>query len=101
MKKHTRIAIVLGFLFAAAAALGYARLDTGGARMTASAQKFLGTLSDAELEILPTVTDLDRTPAARPWLENIEGKKNIPETTSVPPGRSRPFSGGRGCRSRR
>jgi hypothetical protein len=40
------------------------------------------TLSDAELEIFPTTTDLDSTPQPRPWLENIEGKKNIPAGTS-------------------
>ncbi len=41
------------------------------------------TLSDAELTITPTTTDFDSTPDERPWLENIEGKKNIPETTST------------------
>jgi hypothetical protein len=40
-------------------------------------------LTDAELAISPTTTDFDSTPKARPWLENIEGKKNIPETTST------------------
>jgi hypothetical protein len=40
-------------------------------------------LTDAELEITPTTTDFDSTPKARPWLENIEGKKNIPSSTST------------------
>ena len=39
------------------------------------------TLSEAELEILPTTTDVDANPSARPWLENIEGAKNIPQST--------------------
>lgn len=41
------------------------------------------TLTEAELEITPTTTDLDSTEVARPWLENIEGKKNIPASTST------------------
>ncbi len=41
------------------------------------------TLSAEELEILPTTTDVDQNPAPRPWLENIEGKKNIPASTST------------------
>jgi hypothetical protein len=41
------------------------------------------TLTDAELAIVPTTTDFDATAKARPWLENIEGKKNIPATTST------------------
>jgi hypothetical protein len=40
-------------------------------------------LSASELEILPTTTDLDDTPKARPWLERIEGKKNIPDATDT------------------
>jgi hypothetical protein len=40
-------------------------------------------LDAAALEILPTTTDEDDTPSPRPWLENIEGKKNIPDTTSM------------------
>jgi hypothetical protein len=40
-------------------------------------------LDAAALEILPTTTDYDSTPKPRPWLENIEGKKNIPESTST------------------
>jgi hypothetical protein len=41
------------------------------------------TLTDAELAITPTATDFEATPEARPWLENIEGKKNIPDATST------------------
>ncbi len=41
------------------------------------------TLSEAELEILPTQTDVDPNEVPRPWLENIEGKKNIPAGTSA------------------
>jgi hypothetical protein len=40
-------------------------------------------LDEAALQILPTTTDLDPDPKPRPWLENIEGKKNIPETTDT------------------
>jgi hypothetical protein len=41
------------------------------------------TLTDAELTITPTTTDFDSNEVARPWLENIEGKKNIPASTST------------------
>jgi len=41
------------------------------------------TATAAELEILPTTTDVDPNPAPRPWLERIEGKQNIPEGTSM------------------
>jgi hypothetical protein len=41
------------------------------------------TLSDAELEIIPTTTDYDPNQVQRPWLENIEGEKNIPANTSM------------------
>jgi hypothetical protein len=41
------------------------------------------TLGAAELEILPTTTDVDDVPSPRPWLENIEGKKNIPDSTGT------------------
>ncbi|MFV8756019.1 vWA domain-containing protein [Nannocystaceae bacterium ST9] len=41
------------------------------------------TLSAAELEIVPTATDVDPNLVARPWLENIEGKKNIPAGTDT------------------
>ncbi|HVI03718.1 MAG TPA: hypothetical protein VM869_33730, partial [Enhygromyxa sp.] len=41
------------------------------------------TLDDAALAILPTTTDVDSEPKPRPWLENIEGKKNIPEGTDT------------------
>jgi hypothetical protein len=41
------------------------------------------TLSAAEVEILPSTTDFDSTPKPRPWLENIEGTKNIPSGTST------------------
>jgi hypothetical protein len=37
----------------------------------------------ADLEILPTITDNDKVPKPRPWLENIEGKKNIPAGTDA------------------
>jgi hypothetical protein len=41
------------------------------------------TLDDPALEILPTTTDVDSDPKPRPWLERIEGKKNIPESTDT------------------
>ncbi|HLT37294.1 MAG TPA: hypothetical protein VK034_13465, partial [Enhygromyxa sp.] len=41
------------------------------------------TLDAAALEVLPTTTDVDDVPSPRPWLENIEGKKNIPDTTNT------------------
>jgi hypothetical protein len=41
------------------------------------------TLTEAELAITPTSTDFDTAEVERPWLENIEGKKNIPESTST------------------
>ncbi|WP_258183073.1 vWA domain-containing protein [Enhygromyxa salina] len=41
------------------------------------------TLDAAALEVLPTTTDVDSIAAPRPWLENIEGKKNIPATTDT------------------
>jgi hypothetical protein len=40
-------------------------------------------LTDAELEVIPTATDLDPNLVARPWMENIEGKKNIPAGTDT------------------
>ncbi len=40
-------------------------------------------LGAGDLTILPTTTDVDDEPAPRPWLENIEGKKNIPEATAM------------------
>ena len=36
-----------------------------------------------ELEILPTATALDPNEVPRPWLENIEGRKNIPADTDT------------------
>jgi hypothetical protein len=41
------------------------------------------TLDAAEIEILPTTTEYDATPTPRPWLEHIEGRKNIPATTDI------------------
>ena len=43
----------------------------------------LCNLTPEQLEILPTATDEEPTEEPRPWLENIEGKKNIPEGTST------------------
>ena len=40
-------------------------------------------LDAAALEILPSTTDSDEMNIPRPWLENIEGKKNIPEGTEM------------------
>jgi len=40
-------------------------------------------LTEAELEVLPTITDEDSTPKPRPWFESIEGKKNIPAATDA------------------
>lgn len=36
-------------------------------------------LTDAMLTITPTTTEKDPTEKARPWLENIEGRTNIPD----------------------
>ena len=36
-------------------------------------------LDSGDLEISPTTTQFDPTPKPRPWLENLEGSKNIPE----------------------
>lgn len=41
------------------------------------------SLTDADLEIQPTTTDVDPNPRARPWLENIEGATNLPEGVST------------------
>ena len=40
-------------------------------------------LDAADLEILPTTTDVDSQPKPRPWLERIEGWKNIPDATGT------------------
>jgi hypothetical protein len=40
-------------------------------------------LDAAALEILPSTTDVDANAEPRPWLENIEGKKNIPDATPM------------------
>jgi hypothetical protein len=40
-------------------------------------------LDAAQLEISPTTTDFDNEAKPRPWLENIEGRKNLPEGTST------------------
>ena len=40
-------------------------------------------LDSAALEITPTATELDPNEVQRPWLENIEGAKNIPPGTST------------------
>lgn len=37
------------------------------------------TLDAADLAILPTITDEDPTPRPRPWLENTNGRSNLPE----------------------
>jgi hypothetical protein len=41
------------------------------------------TLTSTDLEIQPSTTDFDSNAKPRPWLENIEGKKNIPAATST------------------
>jgi hypothetical protein len=41
------------------------------------------SLDAAALEILPSTTDVDSEAKPRPWLENIEGKKNIPDATDM------------------
>jgi hypothetical protein len=41
------------------------------------------TLDAAALEVLPSITDYDSEAKPRKWLENIEGKKNIPDGTST------------------
>jgi hypothetical protein len=41
------------------------------------------TLDAAALEVLPSTTDYDTQAKPRKWLENIEGKKNIPDTTNT------------------
>jgi hypothetical protein len=40
-------------------------------------------LSEAELEVVPTVTDLDPNPAPRPWLERRAGVLNLPAGTAA------------------
>ena len=40
-------------------------------------------LDATALAISPTTTDTDDVPSPRPWLESIEGTKNIPATTSM------------------
>ena len=40
-------------------------------------------LDDTQLVITPTTTEKDDTPAARPWLQNIEGETNLPEGIST------------------
>lgn len=37
------------------------------------------TLDAADFAILPTITDEDPTPRPRPWLENTNGRSNLPE----------------------
>jgi hypothetical protein len=41
------------------------------------------SLDASDLEILPTATEVDAQPTPRPWLERIEGHKNIPQATST------------------
>jgi hypothetical protein len=41
------------------------------------------SLDAAELEIQPTTTDRDPEPAPRPWLERIDGVKNLPIGTDM------------------
>jgi len=41
------------------------------------------SLSAEQLEVLPTATDVDPNEKPRPWLENIEGRKNIPAATDT------------------
>lgn len=41
------------------------------------------TLTDEQLEIQPTITDEDPVPSPRKWLENIEGRSNLPEGTDT------------------
>src|SRR5690606_3982152 len=41
------------------------------------------SLDEDALEIIPTATEYDAEPTPRPWLERIEGHKNIPATTST------------------
>jgi hypothetical protein len=41
------------------------------------------TLEAQALEILPTTTEYDQQAAPRPWLESIDGIKNIPATTDM------------------
>ena len=41
------------------------------------------SLDAAALEVLPSTTDFDTQPSPRKWLENIEGKKNIPDSTNT------------------
>jgi hypothetical protein len=40
-------------------------------------------LSEADLEVLPTVTELDPSPAPRPWLERRAGVLNLPVGTGA------------------
>ncbi len=41
------------------------------------------TLDDAALQIQPTTTEFDAKATPRPWLENIEGKTNLPAGVST------------------
>lgn len=50
---------------------------------TATACTDVCTLDDAALTIQPTTTEFDATPKKRPWLENIEGKTNLPAGVST------------------
>jgi hypothetical protein len=57
--------------------------DNGNVDVQALACTDICTLTDADLQIVPTTTDFDSTPTPRPWLERIEGKTNLPPTTSM------------------
>ncbi|WP_106392237.1 hypothetical protein [Enhygromyxa salina] len=63
--------------------IGEFTFNNGEIDVTDLACNDICTLSAAELEILPTTTDVDSNAVPRPWLENIEGRKNIPEATDV------------------
>ncbi len=63
--------------------LGDFLFDNGTVDVQDLACNDICTLSDADLQILPTTTEFDATAKPRPWLERIEGKKNIPESTST------------------
>ncbi|WP_052545850.1 vWA domain-containing protein [Enhygromyxa salina] len=57
--------------------------NSGETDVTDLACNDICTLDADALEVLPSTTDYDSTPKPRKWLENIEGKKNIPEGTST------------------
>ncbi|KIG11845.1 hypothetical protein DB30_02397 [Enhygromyxa salina] len=57
--------------------------NSGETDVTDLACNDICTLDAAALEVLPSTTDYDTQAKPRKWLENIEGKKNIPDSTNT------------------